>query len=102
MHLFALSMRGVTSGVRLGLVRCADGAVTGIYAATTGARWTEKIQTDGFQTRKSLSQKLFTQYTVGSAYAAKEERNIGSLETGKLADLAVLSERHFPCRSGFN
>jgi predicted amidohydrolase YtcJ len=30
-------------------------------------------------------------YTLGSAYAAFRERELGSLEPGKLADLAVLS-----------
>jgi predicted amidohydrolase YtcJ len=34
-------------------------------------------------------------YTWGSAYAAREEDRLGTLETGKLADLAVLSQDIF-------
>ena len=34
-------------------------------------------------------------YTWGSAYAAREEDRLGSLETGKFADLAVLSQDIF-------
>ena len=30
-------------------------------------------------------------YTLGSAYAAAQDKDKGSLETGKLADLVVLS-----------
>ena len=34
-------------------------------------------------------------YTAGSAFAAFSERNVGTLEPGKLADLAVLSQDIF-------
>ena len=34
-------------------------------------------------------------YTSGSAYAAREEDRLGTLETGKFADLAVLSQDIF-------
>jgi len=34
-------------------------------------------------------------YTAGSAYAAREEDHLGTLEAGKLADLAVLSQDIF-------
>ena len=34
-------------------------------------------------------------YTAGSAYAAREEDRLGTLETGKFADLAVLSQDIF-------
>ncbi len=37
-------------------------------------------------------------YTAGSAYAAREEDRLGSLETGKFADLAVLSQDIFSVR----
>jgi predicted amidohydrolase YtcJ len=40
-------------------------------------------------------------YTQGSAYAAFAEKSVGTLEVGKLADLAVLSQDIFgaPARS---
>jgi len=34
-------------------------------------------------------------YTSGSAYAAREEDRLGTLEAGKFADLAVLSQDIF-------
>lgn len=64
----------------------------GIYAAAT-RRTLDGKHPDGWVADQKISvAEAVHAYTVGSAYAAKEERNIGSLEPGKLADIAVLSE----------
>jgi predicted amidohydrolase YtcJ len=67
----------------------------GIYAATT-RRTLDGKHPDGWVPDQKISvTEAVHAYTVGSAYAAMEERNIGSLEPGKLADLAVLSDDIF-------
>lgn len=49
-----------------------------------------------FPTEPKLSrERLVRLYTIGSAYAEREEMNKGSLTAGKLADLAVLSQDIF-------
>jgi predicted amidohydrolase YtcJ len=63
-----------------------DGAAQG-GAVPTGAVYTPAE-------RISVEQALRA-YTQGSAYAASAERRIGTLEPGKLADLAVLSQDIF-------
>jgi predicted amidohydrolase YtcJ len=67
----------------------------GIYAATTRRTLDGKNPDGWVPDQKITVAEAVHAYTVGSAYAAKEERNIGSLETGKLADLAVLSDDIF-------
>ena len=67
----------------------------GIYAATTRRTLDGKNPNGWVPDQKISVAEAVHAYTVGSAYAAKEERNIGSLEAGKLADLAVLSEDIF-------
>jgi predicted amidohydrolase YtcJ len=67
----------------------------GIYAAST-RRTLDGKHPDGWvpEQRISVAEAVHA-YTVGSAYASMEERVKGSLEPGKLADLAVLSEDIF-------
>jgi predicted amidohydrolase YtcJ len=67
----------------------------GIYAAST-RRTLDGKHPEGWVPEQKISvAEAVHAYTVGSAYAAMEERVKGSLEPGKLADLAVLSEDIF-------
>jgi predicted amidohydrolase YtcJ len=61
-------------------------------AALAGARPTGKAYTPE---QRVTVQQAVDAYTRGSAYAAFEEAQIGTLEAGKLADLAVLSQNIF-------
>jgi predicted amidohydrolase YtcJ len=61
-------------------------------AAMAGARPTGKAYTP--QQRISVRQAVDA-YTQGSAYASFLDTEVGSLEPGKLADLAVLSQDIF-------
>jgi predicted amidohydrolase YtcJ len=61
-------------------------------AALAGARPTGKVYTP--EQRVSVRQAVDA-FTQGSAYAAFEETQLGTLEAGKLADLAVLSQDIF-------
>jgi predicted amidohydrolase YtcJ len=61
-------------------------------AALAGARPTGKFYTP--EQRVSVRQAVDA-YTQGSAYASFAETRVGSLEVGKLADLAVLSQDIF-------
>jgi predicted amidohydrolase YtcJ len=61
-------------------------------AALAGARPTGKVYTP--EQRVTVRQAVDA-YTQGSAYADFEETQVGSLEVGKLADLAVLSQDIF-------
>jgi len=61
-------------------------------AAMAGARPTGKFYTP--EQRVSVRQAVDA-YTRGSAYAAFADRQVGTLEVGKLADLAVLSQDIF-------
>jgi predicted amidohydrolase YtcJ len=64
----------------------------GIYAAAT-RRTLDGQHPEGWvpQQKISVSEAVHA-YTVGSAYASLEEGRKGSLENGKLADLAVLTQ----------
>jgi hypothetical protein len=67
----------------------------GIYAATT-RRTLDGKHPDGWVPEQRISvPEAVHAYTMGSAYAAMEESIKGSLEPGKLADLAVLSDDIF-------
>ncbi|MGH7970194.1 MAG: amidohydrolase, partial [Limisphaerales bacterium] len=67
----------------------------GIYAAVTRCPLDGK-QPDGWVPEQKISvAEAVHAYTMGSAYASKSEQIKGSLEPGKLADLAVLSEDIF-------
>ena len=61
-------------------------------AAMAGARPTGKLYTP--QMRITVQQAVDA-YTQGSAYAAFADTQVGTLEVGKLADLAVLSQDIF-------
>jgi predicted amidohydrolase YtcJ len=67
----------------------------GIYAAVT-RRTLDNRNPDGWipEQRISVADAVHA-YTVGSAYAQFDEKSKGSLEPGKLADLAVLSQDIF-------
>lgn len=69
--------------------------LAGIYAATTRRTLDGKNPNGWVPDQKITVSEAVHAYTVGSAYASKEERNVGSLEPGKLADLAVLSDDIF-------
>ena len=67
----------------------------GIYAATT-RRTLDGKHPNGWVPEQRISvPEAVHAYTIGSAYAAMEENIKGSLEPGKLADLAVLSDDIF-------
>jgi predicted amidohydrolase YtcJ len=66
-------------------------ALQGIYAAAT-RRTLDGRHPDGWVPEQKISVKeALHAYTVGSAYASMEEHIKGTLEPGKLADMAVLS-----------
>ncbi len=67
----------------------------GIYAATT-RRTLDGKHPDGWVPEQKISvAEAVHAYTVGSAYAAMEDDIKGSLEPGKLADIAILSKDIF-------
>jgi predicted amidohydrolase YtcJ len=61
-------------------------------AALAGARPTGKVYRPE---QRVTVQQAVDAYTQGAAYASFEETQIGTLEAGKLADLAVLSQNIF-------
>jgi predicted amidohydrolase YtcJ len=69
--------------------------LAGIYAAVT-RRTLDGKNPDGWVPRQKISVgEAVHAYTVGSAYASLEDGAKGSIEPGKLADLAVLSDDIF-------
>lgn len=69
--------------------------LAGIYAATT-RRPIDGSHPEGWVPEQKISvREAVHAYTVGSAFASFQDRVKGSLEPGKLADLAVLSEDIF-------
>lgn len=67
----------------------------GIYAAVT-RRTLDNRNPDGWIPEQKITvAQAVHGYTVGSAYAQYDHKTKGSLEPGKLADLAVLSEDIF-------
>jgi predicted amidohydrolase YtcJ len=67
----------------------------GIYAAVT-RRTIDGKSPDGWVPEQKISvAEAVHAYTMGGAYASKNEQVKGSLESGKLADLAVLSNDIF-------
>ena len=67
----------------------------GIYAAAT-RRTLDGKHPDGWIPQQKITVAEATRaYTMGSAYASFDETVKGSIETGKLADMAVLSEDIF-------
>jgi hypothetical protein len=64
-------------------------------AAQAGARPTGAVYVPA---ERITVEESVRAYTSGSAYAAREEDRLGTLETGKLADLAVLSQDIFSAK----
>ena len=63
-----------------------------LYAATTRATLDGKHPGGWFPEQKLSIQETIAIYTLGSAYAEFQEREKGSIEPGKLADLVLLCE----------
>ena len=69
--------------------------LAGIYAAATRSP-IDGSHPEGWVPEQKISvQEAVHAYTVGSAFASFQENVKGSLEPGKLADIAVLSEDIF-------
>jgi predicted amidohydrolase YtcJ len=69
--------------------------LAGIYAAVTRKR-ADGTPPGGWRPEQCLSvEEAVYGFTLGAAYASSEEREKGSLEEGKVADLVVLSEDIF-------
>jgi hypothetical protein len=69
-----------------------------IYAAVT-RRTTDGANPDGWIAEEKISvAEALRAYTLGGAYAGRDEEHLGSIEAGKLADLAVLSADPFAVR----
>jgi predicted amidohydrolase YtcJ len=63
----------------------------GVYAAVT-RRTTDGAYPDGWQPQEKITvEEALTAYTASNAFAAFDEQVAGTLETGKRADLVVLS-----------
>ena len=65
--------------------------IMGIYAAATRRTLDGKNPNGWVPEQKITVEQAVHAYTVGAAYAQFEEKQKGSLEPGKLADIAVLS-----------
>ncbi|HLW78763.1 MAG TPA: amidohydrolase family protein [Terriglobia bacterium] len=63
----------------------------GVYAAVTRATLDGKHPEGWFPEQRLTVEEALRAYTQGSAYAAFEEQEKGTLAPGKLADLVVLS-----------
>ncbi len=63
----------------------------GLYAAVTRATLDGKHSEGWFPEEKLTMEEALRAYTQGSAYAAFEEKEKGTIAPGKLADFAVLS-----------
>ncbi len=66
--------------------------IIGIYAAVTRRTLDEKNPNGWIPEQKISVEDAIKCYTINNAYAAFEENIKGSIETGKLADLVVLSD----------
>ncbi|HEV3445421.1 MAG TPA: amidohydrolase family protein, partial [Gemmataceae bacterium] len=66
-------------------------ALLGIDAAVNRRTLDNKNPLGWFPEQKITVAEAIEAYTLGSAYAGFEEKDRGSLEPGKLADLVVLS-----------
>jgi hypothetical protein len=67
----------------------------GIYAAVTRATLDGKNPAGWFPEQRLTVEEALRAYTRGSAYAAFEEKDKGTISPGKLADVVVLSEDLF-------
>lgn len=64
----------------------------GLYAAVTRQTITGEPETGWFPDERLGIEEALIAYTYGTAYANFEEKEKGSIEIGKLADMAVLSK----------
>jgi hypothetical protein len=69
--------------------------IMGIYAAVTRRTLDGKNPNGWVPEQRITVEQAVHAYTVGAAYAQVAEKQKGSLEPGKLADLAVLSKDIF-------
>lgn len=67
----------------------------GLYAAVTRQTVHGEPEEGWFPEQKLTLEESLNAYTLGSSYGAFEEKIKGSIEKGKLADFAVLSENIF-------
>ncbi len=72
----------------------------GIYAAVTRATLDGKHPEGWFPEERLTVEEALRAYTQGCAYASFEEKEKGSLASGKLADVVVLSEDLFKIPPG--
>ncbi len=63
-----------------------------LYAAVTRATLDGKYPQGWFPEQKLSIQEAIAAYSMGSAYAEFQERDKGSIEAGKLADMVLLSQ----------
>jgi predicted amidohydrolase YtcJ len=63
-----------------------------MYYATTGMNARQVLINGGQQIKREEVLKL---YTANNGWFLREEDRLGSIETGKLADLVVLSDDYF-------
>jgi predicted amidohydrolase YtcJ len=66
-----------------------------VYAAVTRATLDGKNPNGWFREQKLTVAEALEAYTMGSAYAEFQEKEKGSISTGKLADMVLLSEDIF-------
>jgi hypothetical protein len=66
--------------------------IMGIYAAVTRRTRDDKNPNGWIPEQKISVEEAIKAYTINNAYAAFEEKEKGSIEAGKLADLIVLSD----------
>jgi predicted amidohydrolase YtcJ len=66
-----------------------------VYAAVTRATLDDKNPGGWFPEQKLTLPETLEAYTMGSAYAEFQEKEKGSITTGKLADLVLLSDDLF-------
>jgi predicted amidohydrolase YtcJ len=69
--------------------------IMGLYAAVTRQTIEGKPEEGWFPDQKLDLQEALSAYTFGSAFGAFEEREKGTIEEGKLADLVVLEKDLF-------
>jgi predicted amidohydrolase YtcJ len=67
----------------------------GVYAAVTRATLDGKHPEGWFPEQRLSVEQALRAYTQGSAYAALEEKEKGTIAPGKLADIVVLSHDLF-------
>ena len=69
--------------------------ILGVYAAVTRATLDEKNPGGWIPEEKITLSEAIEAYTVGAAFAEFQEREKGSISTGKLADMVILSDNIF-------